>query len=231
MTSPETLALAGQIAYELDGWETQPCGYGNPGWVELLGPAGDRIQLRIGTRWIDARGLHDQDTGPSRYWEVSGVQLKKIGFSADKSPARMAGELRRRLLPHVAEDNRLIDAAARRYRTARADDDLLFNRAREHFPTLTWWDDGRGRKQEATAYVHSGQVGIRFRLDPYEHDVYNSLTIDHLTRAQLLTLIRAAGHLRTRATASRTRRRTRPKHRQRRRRAGTGTPTRARRRR
>lgn len=229
MTSPDALALAGQIAYELDGWEAQDCRYGKAGWVELHGPAGDRIQLRIGPHWIDARGLYDQDTGPNRHWEVSGVQLKKIGFSADKTAARMAGELRRRLLPHVAEDNRLIDAAARHYRTARAADDLLFARAAEHFPTLTWRDDGRGRKQEATAYVHGGQVGIQFRLDPYEYDVYNSLTIDHLTRAELLELIRAAGRLRTRAPIPRARRRTRLRHNHRR--AQAGTRSRARRRR
>jgi hypothetical protein len=217
MTAPDVLALAGQIAYALDGWEAEPCRYGDSGWVELAGPAGDRIQLRVGANWIEARGLHDQDTGPTRRWEVAGVQMKSIGFSTDKTPERMAGELRRRLLPHVAEDNRLLDAAVRRHTKARAADDLLFARAREQFPTLTWWDIGRRRREEAVSYGHGG-VSIRFRLDPYEFDVYNTLTVDHLTRAELLELIRAAGHLRTRATRSCTRRQPNPGRRRNRRR-------------
>lgn len=214
MTSPHVLALAGQIAFALDGWEAEPCENGEPGWVELVGPAGDRIQLRIGPHRVSARGLHDQDTGPTHRWEVTGVRLQSIEFSAAKPPGRMAGELRRRLLPQVAKNNQLMDAAARRYRAARAADDLLFARIQALFPTLTWRDGGR-RRDEAAAHSHAGQVSIAFRLDRYEHDRYNSLTVDCLSRAELLDLLRAAAATRGRTARLRDRRGAHPRRRRR----------------
>jgi hypothetical protein len=201
VTGPGAAQLAAAIAYELDGWEALPDRYGNADWAELHGPAGDVIQLRITPNWIEARGIHDQDLGRTGHWDVPGYRRPEIGFSAGKTPARMAGEIRRRLLPIVAENNRVLDAKAVLIAEGRAVDDALFSAAENLFPRLHWRDNGGRRRDEAVAWGHGDSIGLEFRLDLWPHDTHCALSFSSLSRAEVLALIRAAAELRTAHTA------------------------------
>lgn len=210
MTELHAAQVAAAIAYELDGWETQPWGTGNYGWFELSGPTGEIIQLRIGQHWIEAIGIHDQDLGRSQAWHVSGYRHARIGFSTAKSPTRMAAEIRRRLLPTITENNRVLDAEAARIAAADAVDDAVFAAVKLLFGTLHWRDPGSRRREEAASWGHGGDVTVAFHLDAHRHDCRNSLTISNLTRAELVTLARAAAGLRAYKPAPATDRR--PRH-------------------
>lgn len=204
MTDAGTARLAAAIAYELDGWEAVPDRYGNPEWVELHSPAGDVVQLRIGPHWIEARGIHDQDLGRTRHWDVTGYRHAGIGFSAAKTAARMAGEIRRRLLPTVSENNRVLDAKAELIAEGRAVDDALFAAAEKLFPRLHWRDNGDRRRDEAVAWGHGDSITLEFRLDLWPHDRHCTLAFSSLSRAEVSAMIRAAAGLRTSATPPRT---------------------------
>ncbi|WP_194923162.1 hypothetical protein [Catenulispora pinisilvae] len=207
------MPVAAAIAYELDGWEALPCRYGNTEWAELHGPAGDVIQLRIATNWIEARGIHDQNLGRTGHWDVTGYRRPEIGFSTTKTPARMAGEIRRRLLPIVAENNRLLDAKAALIAEGRAADDALFAAAEKLFPRLHWRDNGDRRRDEAVAWGHGDAITLEFRLDLWPHNTHCTLAFSSLSRAEVLALIRAAAALRSPHTARPTgRRRTAHRH-------------------
>lgn len=220
MTGPDTMHVAAAIAYELDGWEALPCRHGNTEWAELHGPAGDVIQLRIGPHWVEARGMHDQNLGRTYHWHVEGYRRAEIGFSTAKAPARMAGEIRRRLLPIVAENNRLLDAKAALIAEGRSADDALFAAAEKLFPRLHWRDNGDRRRDEAAAWGHGDAIGFEFRLDLWPHDRHCTLAFSSLSRAEVLALIRAAAALRApHPPRPRTRRRTVRCHARRRRRA------------
>lgn len=197
MTGPGAAQVAAAIAYELDGWEVRPDRYGQADWAELHGPAGDVVQLRIGPHWIQARGVHDQDLGRTRHWDVTGYRRAEIGFSATKTPARMAGEIRRRLLPTVAENNRLLDAKADLITEGRTADDTVFAAAEKLFPGLQWRDNGDRRRDEAVACGHGDSIGLEFRLDLWPHDTHCTLAFSRLSRSEVLALIRAAAALRT----------------------------------
>lgn len=220
MTGPDTAQLAAAVAYELDGWEALPCRYGNTDWVELHGPAGDVIQLRIAANWIEARGIHEQDLGRTGHWDVAGYRRPEIGFSAGKTLAGMAGEISRRLLPIVAENNRVLDAKAALIAEGRAAHDALFAAAEKLFPRLHWRDNGSRRRDEAVAWGHGDSIGLEFRLDLWPHDTHCALSFSSLSRAEVLALIRAAAELRTAHTAQPSARRsTAHRHADRRRRA------------
>jgi hypothetical protein len=201
VTDTGTARLAAAIAYELDGWEAVPDRYGHPEWVELHGPIGDVVQLRIGPHWIEARGIHDQDLGRTRHWDVTGYRSADIGFSATKTAARMAGEIRRRLLPTVSENNRVLDAKADLIAEGRTADDTLFAAAERLFPRLRWRDDGDRRRDEAVAWGHGDDITLEFRLDLWPHDKHCTLAFSSLSRAEVSALIRAAAALRTPAPA------------------------------
>ncbi|GAA2019135.1 hypothetical protein GCM10009839_14390 [Catenulispora yoronensis] len=201
MTRQLAAHVAAAIAYELDGWEARPSGVGFHGWFELLGPAGDIVQLRVGEHRIEALGIHEQDLGRTRAWDVAGYRHARIRFSAAKGPARMAGEIRRRLLPTVAENNRILDAAAAWISAAAAVDDAVFAAVKDLFANLHWRDPGSSRREEAASWGSGGGISVEFRLDAYQHDCRSSLTINNLTRVELLALARAAARLRTSATA------------------------------
>ncbi|NUR63113.1 MAG: hypothetical protein HOV87_31320 [Catenulispora sp.] len=202
MTGQLAAQVAVAIAYELDGWETRPWGVGDHSWFELAGPAGDIIQLRIGEHRIEALGLHKQDLGRTRAWNVAGYRHALIGFSTNKSPARMADEIRRRLLPTVAENNRILDAEAARIAAATAVDDAVFAAVKDLFTNLHWRDPGSSRREEAASWGSGGNISVEFRLDAHRHDCRSTLTINNLTRAELLILARAAARLRTPETAT-----------------------------
>jgi len=203
VTGQAAAQIAAAIAYELDGWEVVPDRYGHPEWAELHGPAGDIIQLRIDPHWVQARGVHDQDLGRTRHWDVTGYRHADIGFSTTKNPARMAGELRRRLLPTVAENNRILDAEASLIAAGRAADDALFTAAAQLFPGLYWREASDRRRVEAAAYGRGDDVGVDFQLDHWRYDSHSTVTISHLTRKEVLVMIRAAAELRASATPSR----------------------------
>jgi len=223
MNGPTAAQVAAAIAYELDGWQAVADRYGHPEWVELHSPAGDVIQLRVGLHWIEARGMHDQDLGRTRHWDVSGYRSADIGFSATKSAARMAGEIRRRLLPTVSENNRVLDAKADLIAEGRAADDALFAAAEKLFPRLHWRDNDDRRRDEAVAWGHGDSITLEFRLDMWPHDRHCTLAFSSLSRAEVRTLIRAAAALRTPPSPSRPARSQRARsHARRRRRARTG---------
>ena len=123
--------------------------------------------------------------------------------------ARMAGEIRRRLLPTVAENNRILDAEAARISAAAAMDDAVFAAVKDLFANLHWRDPGSSRREEAASWGSGGEISVEFRLDAYRHDCRSSLTINNLTRAELLALARAAARLRAPDTTT-PRRRSRP---------------------
>ncbi|MBS2531963.1 hypothetical protein KGQ20_04185 [Catenulispora sp. NF23] len=197
MTDTNTRQLVETIAYELDGWEARPDRYGQTQWAELHGPAGEVIQLRVGPHWIEARSIHDQDLGRTRHWDVAAYRRAEIGFSATKTPARMAAEIRRRLLPIVRENNRLLDAKAALIAEGRAADDALFTAAEKLFPGLLWRDNGNRRRDEAAAWGHGDAIGMEFCLDLWPHDTHCTLSFSSLSRAEVLALIQSAAALPT----------------------------------
>lgn len=112
MTAPEVLELGMRVADALDRWQAHPFQQLSH-LVELSSPVGDRICLRVADGRVEAWGEYAYEHLGASWQQVPGVKTGCIGFSAGKTPAQMAGEIRRRLLPVMAANHRILAQAER----------------------------------------------------------------------------------------------------------------------
>ncbi|HVV11595.1 hypothetical protein [Amycolatopsis sp.] len=104
MAEYDALAVARGVAMDLgDGWEAQPGYWSNGEDARITGPNGAGLHLRLVDAWkasgerLEISGSLDRELSDRLpYNEKSSF---KITVTPDKAPARIAGDIRRRLLP------------------------------------------------------------------------------------------------------------------------------------
>lgn len=195
-TGQQAEELSARIVAELGReWRPRPGRHGHPDRFELHGPYGEQIEVISGPHRIEARGIHAR---VGRYFPSDfGVRPRTISFAADKTPAQMAAEIRRRLLPNVREVHEVVTA-----RQAARDHRISLRRgfledAATLLPGLDWkrTTDYRGEPEytDASTCAH----GFHLTIDIPEYDADDvTLTIRGLTRDQALKVAVALAALR-----------------------------------
>lgn len=195
MPEAEQWGLLLELSEALPGpWTVAGDRHANPGRWELHEHEGIQLRVQLGPALVAASGIHE--AGGRSAWDY-GLARPAIRFSLAKTPAQMAAEIVRRLLPAVRDDARRLATALRRREllyTGRLRTLLsarrLLDGAGPH--GLSWPDGPHGGR--APGYGRAGahdlaglSVAVEF-TEEIRGDL-GAVTVSRLTHAELLTVI------------------------------------------